>query len=189
MSPHFLLRLVFDGVAAGLLLLGLSYWWLGNTVHEVAGTALFLLLITHNVFNRRWYGKARKTGNARSTVNLIVVALLALTMTALLATSVLISNTLSGIMPGLGGFTTRELHSLAGYWAVVIVSIHLGLRWPLIVDLTRNMLGITAANRIRTLALRIAAAAAIALCGAHSFFVLGFDNRPTLTYHPRLVEF
>jgi hypothetical protein len=150
MSPHFLMRLAFDGIAAGLL--GLSYWWLGNTVHEVAGTAFFLLLITHNFFNRRWYGKARKTGNARSTVNLIIVVLLALTMTVLLATSLLISNALSGIMPG--SFTARQLHGLAGYWAVVIVAMHLGLRWPLIMGLTRNMLGITTASRIRALALR-----------------------------------
>ena len=42
MSRVFLMRLGFDLVAAALLLFCLSYWWLGNVTHEVAGTALFL---------------------------------------------------------------------------------------------------------------------------------------------------
>jgi len=180
MSPHILVRLAFDGTAAGLLLLGLSYWWLGNTVHEIAGTAFFLLIISHNIFNRFWYKRGRKTGDTRSTVNLIVIVLLALTMTALLATSILISEALSGIVPGLSSFTACQLHGLAGYWAVVVVSLHLGLRWPFIMGVSRSLLGLATHSSVRTAALRIAAIA-IALYGAYSFFVLGFDNRLTLT--------
>ena len=61
MHPVFLVRLAFDFIAAGLLLIGLSYWWLGNTVHELAGTAMFLLVILHNAFNRRRYGAISRT--------------------------------------------------------------------------------------------------------------------------------
>ena len=66
MNRLFLLRLAFDLTAASLLLIGLAYWWLGNIAHEVAGTAMFVLLIVHNVFNRRWYGTVPRTRPSRA---------------------------------------------------------------------------------------------------------------------------
>ena len=61
MSRLFLSRLWLDGLTAALLLLGFAYWWLGNAVHELAGTAMFLLLFAHNLFNRRWWGGIART--------------------------------------------------------------------------------------------------------------------------------
>ncbi|HBO7581055.1 hypothetical protein [Pseudomonas aeruginosa] len=55
MSPVFLLRLVLDCIAAGLLLFAFAYFWQGNVSHEVAGASMFLLLVVHNVFHRRWF--------------------------------------------------------------------------------------------------------------------------------------
>ena len=102
MNSVFLLRLAFDLTAASLLLLGLAYWWLGNVVHELAGTAMFLLLIVHNVFNRRWYGAVPRTRREpRALFNVGVTFLLLIAMLALLVTSVLISNALSRLHAGL----------------------------------------------------------------------------------------
>ena len=56
-SSRLLSRLALDFIAAIMLLVGLSYWWLGNAVHELVGTGMFLLVIVHNGFNRRWYGR------------------------------------------------------------------------------------------------------------------------------------
>jgi hypothetical protein len=172
LSPIFVTRLVFDLIAAGLLLFTLSYWWLGNVAHELAGTAMFLLLIVHNVFNRRWYGtipKARR--EPRGMFNIAVTFLLMLAMLALLITSVLISNALSGIMSPYGGFTVRQIHTLAAYWALVIVSVHLGLRWPMLMGVTRKLTGISQPNAVRTLALRLIAVL-IAIHGVWSSFEL-----------------
>lgn len=60
MKPLFLIRLGLDFTAAGLLLAALAYGWMGNLIHEVIGTAMFALLIGHNLFNRRWYGAVAK---------------------------------------------------------------------------------------------------------------------------------
>lgn len=177
MSPIFLLRLTFDLIAAGLLLFGLSYWWLGNIVHEVAGSALFLLLIGHNIFNRRWYGtipSARR--EARGLFNLVVTLMLLAAMLALLVTSVLISNALSGIMSSYGGFAARQIHTLAAYWTLVIVSVHLGLRWPMLLGVVRKLFGMSGARAARTLVLRVMAAA-IAIHGVWSSFVLGLGGK------------
>jgi len=94
----------------------------------------------------------------------------------LLITSFLISNTLSGFILPLGGFSARQVHVLAGYWVLVIVSIHLGLRWPMLMGLVRNLFGIGRSNAARTLVLRILAAA-IAIHGIWSSFALGVGTK------------
>ncbi len=177
MSRVFLSRLCFDFIAAGLLLFGLSYWWLGNVAHELAGTAMFLLVIMHNVFNRRWYDTIPKARcEARGLFNIAVTFLLLLAMLALLITSALISNALSGILSAYGGFTVRQMHTLAAYWLFVIVSVHLGLRWPLILGVARKLTGISQPNALRTLALRVIAIL-IAIHGVWSSFELAIGTK------------
>jgi hypothetical protein len=173
----FKMRLAFDLIAAGLLLFGLAYWWLGNLAHELAGTGMFLLVLVHNVFNRRWYGRvSTERRHGRGLFNIGITLALGLAMLALLVTSVLISSALSGIMSAYGGFTVRQIHTLAAYWVLVIVSVHLGLRWPMIMGLVRDGLGLSRASAVRTLALR-AAAVVIALHGIWSAFALGLGTR------------
>lgn len=180
MNTAFRLRLLFDLLAAILLVFSFSYWWLGNTAHELAGTAMFLLVIAHNVFNRRFYGTlARTRREARSLLNVAVTLALLVAMATLFVTSVLISNTLSGFMSAYGGFTVRQLHTLAAYWALVIVAVHLGLRWPMLIGVARNLFGLSRPNAIRARALR-AVAVAIAAHGVWSSFALGLGTKLTM---------
>lgn len=177
MNSVFISRLWLDALAAFLLLLDLAYWWLGNPAHEIAGTALFLLLIAHNVFNRRWYGAVARTRHGRrSLLNISVTVALLIAMLALVATSVLISHALAAYLPAWGGFTIRQIHTLAAYWVLVIVAIHLGLRWPMLMGVARNLFGIRTPSRLRTLLLR-AAAVTIAIHGAWSCTVLGLGTK------------
>jgi hypothetical protein len=97
-------------------------------------------------------------------------------MALLLVTSVLISNALSGVMSPFGGFTARQIHTLAAYWVLVIVAVHLGLRWPMIVGLARSMLGISKSSAVRSWALRLIAVA-IAAHGVWSSFELGLGTK------------
>ncbi len=177
MNRLFLLRLSLDSMAAALLLLGLAYWWLGNAVHEVAGTAMFLLLIVHNVFNRRWYGGVTRARRVpRNQFDIGITLALLVVMLILLVTSVLISNALSTFLPPWGGFTVRQIHTLAAYWVLIIVAIHLGRRWPMLMGVARTLLGIRKPNALRTLMLR-GIAVAIAVHGAGSFRELGFETK------------
>lgn len=177
MSSLFLSRLVFDFIAAGLLLFSFSYWWLGNITHELAGTAMFVLVTAHNIFNRRWYGTISDAKReTRGLFNVAVTLLLMLAMLALLVTSVLISNALSGIMSAYSGFTVRQIHTVAAYWALVIVSVHLGLRWPMIMGVARKLVRISRPNALRVFALRTIAIL-IAMQGIYSSFQLGLGSK------------
>ena len=95
---------------------------------------------------------------------------------ALLVTSVLISNALSDVMSPYAGFTVRQIHTLAAYWVLVIVSIHLGLRWPILMSVARKLTGISQPNAIRALVLRVIAFV-IALYGVWSSFELAIGTK------------
>ena len=180
MSRFFALRLWLDGLAAVLLVLGLSYWWLGNVAHEIAGTLMFVLLIAHNVFNRRWYGSLPRTRREpRSLFNALLTGGLLLAMLALLTTSILISNALASFLPPWGGFTVRQIHTVAAYWVLVIVAVHLGLRWPMLMGLARVAFGIRDTGPTRTWFLR-AFTGAVAAYGIWSCLVLGIGMKLTM---------
>ena len=70
----------------------------------------------------------------------------------------------------------RQIHTLAAYWVLVIVAIHLGLRWPMLMGVARNLFGIRKPNALRTLALRMIASG-VALCGVWSSAVLGLQGK------------
>ncbi|MBX4862451.1 hypothetical protein G9X64_01065 [Rhizobium sophorae] len=161
-------RLLMNAVAGGLLLAALAYDWLGNLAHELIGTAMFALLIFHNTFNRRWYGStARKGGrNLRGWLNIVTIGALAATVLSLLVTSLIISRS----------FGARQLHAQAAYWTLVIVAVHIGMRWAMIMASMRAWLRLRAPSVGRTWILR-ALALAVAAYGVHSWMVMGTGSR------------
>lgn len=179
-AKTFLLRLAVDFIAASLLLVGLAYYWSDNTIHELIGTGMFLLIMVHNLFNRRWYGSMSRTRReARGLTDIALTMSLLIVVLALLLTSLMISRTVFSFLPVEGGFTARQMHAFAAYWTLILVSIHLGLRWQRLMNMMRSTFGIVGNSAARTVALRLAALA-IAAYGVHSSFVMGIGSRLTL---------
>lgn len=177
MSRLFSLRLFLDLVACVLLLVSLAYDWLGNTVHEIMGTAMFLLLVSHNIYNRRWYGTVtKKTRAPRAIITKAINLTLLGTMLTLLVTSVLISQAVFAFLPLNSTFTARQVHTLVGYLALIIAAVHLGLHWTMIMGFARSRLGIRAESRSADTALR-GFAIVIAGFGVHSLFALNVGSK------------
>lgn len=146
---------------------------------------MFALLFLHNIFNRRWYGglpKTRRQPRPLATV-LLNLTLLA-TMVTLLTSSVLISQTLFASV-AIGGSTARDIHILAAYWAMIIIAIHLGMHWSIIMGIAARLAGVRDPNLIRTVSLRAMAFAA-AVYGAYVFNQLDIGSRllliPTMQF-------
>lgn len=172
MKPLFLLRLVLDALAVSFFVIALAYNWLGNVVHEVIGTAMFALLISHNIFNRRWYGTITKPRRGpRGIISKVINLSLLVTMLALLVTSMIISQTVFNFLPLTSSFSVRQIHTLVAYAGLLIISVHLGLHWSLIMGAVRARLNITATNRLRAYALR-AVAIIITAYGVLSLFAV-----------------
>lgn len=177
MNVPFLIRLGIVLAAAVLMLLALPYYWQDNVFHEVAGTGMLVLVVVHNLFNRRWYaGLGRRPLDARSVVNRAVVLCLASIMLTLLVTSVMVSNTLCATLALDSSFRAKQLHALAAYWGLIIVAVHVGMRWTMLMGIARGVVGIKYANSARTWGLRLAAMA-IAIQGIRSSFVLNIGAK------------
>jgi hypothetical protein len=173
-------RLALDMVAAALLLFGFAYWWLGNTAHELAGFALFAIIAVHNVVHRRWYRRIdRLRRDGRGVVDVAATLLFAAIMLVLLATSLLISNLLAPVAPLTGGPSAVQVHILVAYWALVLLAVHLGLRWPLVMQAGRTFSGTGRPSRLRTWLLR-AAALLLVVQGLRSFAALDIGSRLTM---------
>ncbi|OBZ94582.1 hypothetical protein ADU59_15440 [Pararhizobium polonicum] len=189
MSRVFRIRLFLDFTAIGLIIACLAYWWLDNLSHELFGTALFVLVIVHNVFNRRWYGSVSKgRRDATRVFNIATIAGLALAMLVMLVTSILISRDLFAFMALEGGFAIREIHMFAGYWVLLIIAVHLGTRWGIVMNACRGMFGIASQNLARTIVVR-GAAVAIAIWGIRSCFEMAFGSKLMLTYSLDMWDF
>ena len=64
MKLPFSLRLFLDLVAVSLCSSPWPMIGSGIRSHEIIGTAMFALLVSHNIFNRRWYGTITKKTRA-----------------------------------------------------------------------------------------------------------------------------
>lgn len=175
MRPIYLVRLALDLTAVVLLIAGLAYYWLDNLSHELIGTAMFVLLIVHGVFNRRWYGGILKGRyDSRRTMSAAINLSFLTVMLVLLVSSIMVSRSLFAFL-SLESFTAREIHKLAAYWAVAILGIHLGLHWAVVMNWLRNRF-VSGSSAIRAAILR-AMALVMAVYGVQSTFDMALGSK------------
>ena len=97
-------------------------------------------------------------------------------MLVLLLSSVSVSRTAFAFLGLEGGSDARRVHLVAAHWAVLILAIHLGTRWSLIMLIVHTHLKLAPAHRVRTVVLR-AVAATIALYGVQSSSTMVFGSK------------
>jgi hypothetical protein len=170
MNRKLAVRLIIDISMTVLLLCAYAYRITGDIAHEWIGVAVFVLCAAHNVINYRWY-KNMFSGayNARRLVMTAVNALLALLFTALIVTGLLMSRTVLSFLRLQGDMTLRLIHTTSAYWLLPLIGIHIGLHWGMIMNTIGKIIKISEKSQTRTIVLRIAAVAIVAL-GAWSFF-------------------
>lgn len=186
MRRMFPLRLLLDLAAVSLLLAALAYDWLGNRTHEIVGTGMFLLLVAHNLFNRRWYGTVtRRTRCPRILFAKVVTLALLTTMLTLLVTSVLISRDVFAFLPLSGTFATRQLHASVGYLTLIVAATHLGLHWARVSGFARSRLGFRPPGRLAAIGWR-GLVTLVAGYGVYSLFALNVGTKlamqPTMEF-------
>lgn len=144
MGDEILIRNILNLAMTVLLLLIMNYRFMGNAFHEIGGAVLAFLFIFHNVLNRRWYvvlfkGRQSIRRVLMTFVNLLLVA----AMVVALSTGVLISATVFAPL-GLrsSDLFVHDLHQGAAYASFVLVAIHLGMYWEMLIVKFKNWLHI-----------------------------------------------
>lgn len=140
MNRKTILKIVVDIGMTVMLLLLMTYERIGAAVHEWLGMAIFVLFIIHHFLNRKWSGyvfKGRYT-LFRIWQTILVVGIL-LTMAGSMYSGVVLSEYALSFLPIKGGRAfAREVHMISAYWGFVLLSLHLGLHWGMMMGIAKR---------------------------------------------------
>lgn len=168
MKPKMIAKICVDiGMTIALLFL-MTYELIGQAAHEWLGIGIFVLFILHHILNRKWSGSLLKGKYTplriwQTTLVLLVLA----AMIGSMVSGVILSRHALSFLPIKGGRSfARSLHMLASYWGFVLMSLHLGLHWRMMMGMAGKMMKKPSA--VRTWTLRILALA-IAAYGVYAF--------------------
>lgn len=125
---------VIDAVMTVALIFLMAYQVTGDKFHEWIGAGMLILFLLHNLLNAGWYkalfrGKYSAVRILRTVVNLSVLAAILVTGYSGIVMSRYVFASLK--LPG-GMATARRLHLAGSYWAFVLMSIHLGMHWSML---------------------------------------------------------
>ena len=177
MKPKAVIKLAVDVfmTLALLFLMGYQFW--GEAPHEWVGAGLFLLFVAHHLLNGRWHKTLFKGKySALRTVTLCVDLLLLLAMLAQMYSGIVMSRYVFAFLPGTGGMSlARRLHILGAYWGFLLMSVHLGLHWNMILGMLRKALKIKSKTKSPSM-IAFAAGLVISGYGIWVFISRGFPT-------------
>ncbi|UQZ90556.1 hypothetical protein C4J81_15615 [Deltaproteobacteria bacterium Smac51] len=133
MNRKLAIKLMIDLGLTVSMILAFAYHLTGAAAHEFIGLAMFLILLAHNGLNWRWYKNLGRSGGGpeRRLGQAVTLLLMAVTV-ALMVSSVLASRVLFDFIRVDNGFLVRQIHTLAAYWILVLMSVHVGFHWRLV---------------------------------------------------------
>ena len=121
-----------------LLLSGYQFW--GEAAHEWIGAGMTVLFVAHHLLNLSWHRNLTKGKYTPYRVVMLIVDLsVLLSMAAQAYSGVVMSRHLFADLPIEKGMAlARRLHILGAYWGYLLMSLHLGLHWKLLLDALRK---------------------------------------------------
>lgn len=183
MNPKMLFKLVIDLTMTILMLIEMAFYITGNTVHEILGVVVLVLFIIHISLNRRWFSTILKgTYNLRRILQIVLNLLFLGTMAVTMICGIFISSELFSFISIDDDTIFRQIHVQTAYWGFIIMSIHVGFSWGMVINSIRRMTGITGASPIRTIGLRVLAAL-IVFYGVYASFEREMGTKLTI-YNP-----
>lgn len=137
MKPKIIAKIGVDIGMTIVLLLLMSYELVGQTAHEWLGIGIFALFITHHILNVRWSRNLLKGKYTpfRSWQTLLVLLVFASMIGSMVSGTILSRHVLSFLPISGGRSFARKLHMLSVYWGFVLMSLHLGLHWSMIMEM------------------------------------------------------
>lgn len=178
MKPKAIIKIVVDILMTAALLFVSGYQLWSETAHEWAGTGLFTLFIVHHVLNWSWYKNLfRGRYTAMRIFQLAVDMLLLAVMLMQMYSGIVLSRYVFDFLPVEGGLAfARRLHILGAYWGILLMSLHLGMHWNMILGMARKGMKIKSSSKSRTI---ICVCTGLLIAG---YGVFVFMKRDFITY-------
>lgn len=121
-----------------LFLMGYQFW--GEKAHEWAGAGIFVLFVAHHMLNWNWYknlfrGKYTPVRVFQAGVDILTL----FSMLALMYSGIVLSRYVFAFLPIKSGLAlARRLHILGSHWGFLLMSLHLGLHWNMVLGLLKR---------------------------------------------------
>lgn len=178
-------RLSLDLVMTLLIMFEFAYRLTGSTLHELIGLAMLSLFIVHGAWNWRWFATLLKGRYAGlRIVSVTINNLLLVTVVLMMASGVLNSDLLFSLTQVELDLLPRELHTAAAYWFLILLGVHLGMHWKMVMAAARKLSGgawTALPSPLRVLSMN-AISASIAAYGIFASFARSVFSRLTAYY-------
>ena len=141
MKPKMILKLaVAIGMTAALLLL-MAYELVGQAAYEWIGIGMFVLFVIHHILNGSWIRNLlRGRYNPVRIMQTGLVLLILCAMAGLMVSGIILSRHALSFLPIKGGRSfARNLHMISAYWGFVLMSVHLGFHWSMILGMAKKL--------------------------------------------------
>lgn len=124
--------------AALLFLMGYQFW--GEMAHEWVGAGMFVLFLAHHILNGNWHKNLFRGKYPPMRIFLTVIDVLTfVSMLVLMYSSIVLSRHVFAILPIESGLAlARRLHILGSYWGFLLMSLHLGLQWNVVLGAVKR---------------------------------------------------
>lgn len=140
MKPEMMMKIIVDFGMTVLLLLLMTYELIGQAVHEGLGVGMFVLLILHHVLNKAWGQNVLK--GRYSAVRILQTVLVISVLSAMIGSmisGVILSRHVFSFLPIRGGRSfARSLHMVCAYGGFVLMSLHLGFHWVVMMGIIKK---------------------------------------------------
>ncbi len=132
-----------DFLMTVMLLLLMAYQITGQELHEWFGVGMLVLFLLHNILNIRWYGNLFKGKYTLLRVVQVIINISVLALMLCLGFSgIVMSRHVFAELAIRGPMATaRTMHLAASYWGFVLMSIHLGFHWSMVLGMFRRLWG------------------------------------------------
>lgn len=178
MKPKAIIKIIVDILMTVALLFVSGYQFWGEIAHEWVGAGLFVLFIAHHILNLNWYknlfrGKFTPLRIFQIVVDLLVLAVMLMEMYS----GIVLSRYVFAFLPIESGLSlARSLHILGAYWGILLMSLHIGMHWNMVLGILRKRANRESTSKIIT-----------TICNCTGLLIAGygifvFVKRDFLTY-------
>lgn len=175
MKPKQVIKIFIDFVMTVALMLLMTYELVGAANHEWIGTIMFVLFLTHHILNVNW---GKNLFHGKYTLfrfcQTVLVVLVLLCMIGSMVSGVILSRHVFRFLSVRGGKSwARTLHMLCAYWGYVLMSLHLGIHWNMMMGMAKRF--VKKPSEVRKWILRVIAVL-IAGYGVYAFIKRDIGN-------------
>ena len=127
-----MVKRIVDAVMSVLLLVLMAYQVTGEAAHEWIGMCMTVLVIIHQILNRKWYSALFKGKyNPYRTLSTVINVLLILSFALTAFSGMSMSGHAVPFLYGMAPISfARRTHLSMSHWSFVLMGLHLGMHIP-----------------------------------------------------------